>query len=259
MSRIKPFKVYRKRRDYFFLKSVLIIAAIICVFCLYSYNSNTELPFFASRFTRWVTLLMLGILAVFFTIKSFTLFTKDDETLDNKYRYNRLKKTSSILAMYLFAIVVTIYFGGLFLWFTEGAVQGLFSLYTTYLGNPKVQSATLKADVIANPSFGSVINAGTTKYPRDIIDPSTYKIYGVIHINGQYYRLPAHCYTGKEPIKIKSEVFAIIGRKSFAGFICTEKCALSYQFTNTTNAAVPANQLMECHALNRTQPDAPES
>ena len=158
--------------------------------------------------------------------------------------------------MYLFAIALILYFGGLFLLFMEGAVQGLFGLSTKYIGNPKVQSATLTARVIANPSFGSVINAGTTKYPRDIIDPSTYKIYGVIHMNGQYYRLPVHCYTGREPIKIKSEAFAIFGRKSFAGFICTEQCVLSNQFTTTAHIAIPANQLMECHTLNRMQPDA---
>lgn len=259
MSGIKPFKVYRNRRDYFFLKALLVIITIACFVCLHIYNNSSELPFFASRFTCWVTLLILGVFAIFFFIQSFSLFTTDDKTLDNKYRHQTAKKIFSIIAMYLFAIACSLYFGAIILFFAESTVEGIFSLSNNYLGNPQVQQASITAKVIPNPSFNKIINAGTTKHPRDIIDPSTYKIYAVIDMNRQSYALPVHCYTSKELLKIKSQAFQIIGRKSFAGFNCTEKCALSYQFTTTANAAIPANQFMECDALNRMQPDAPES
>lgn len=252
MSRIRPFKVYRKRRDYSFLKLLMVIPVIFVGLCAHFFMMDQDLPFLGNSVSDFLVIACTFISFILIFVFSIRLMSRNDKAARSGINYQRQSLFKNIVSIF-FIIVFSLIIAALNTFLLHSVYKSTLG-YITTLGALKQQTVQLQANIIKNPEFEKVIAVPAHKGNRNIVEPSTYKIFPVIWIQDEKHEIPVHCYIGNEVPQLKSTQFNMMARQSFMGFLCIEHCSLSEQFKTPSSDTIAPDQLLECNELYKKQP-----
>lgn len=254
MSRIKPFKVYRNRRDYFFLKLFLAIPFIVLGVRAHFFMMEQDLPFLGNDLSDFLVMTCAIISFIVIFILLVRVMYRREKAARSRMSYQRqslLKEIVLTCLMGLGALIIAA-LSALTLYSKYTSTLG----YITTLAPLKQKTVLIQANIIKNPDLGKVIAVPAHKGKRDIVEPASYKIYVTLYVNDKQHMLPEHCYTGNEAPQLTVNHFQIIGNQSIFGLLCEENCALSRQFKTASGQPITPEQILDCEKLYRKQPNA---
>lgn len=252
MSRIKPFKVYRNRKDYFFLKLFLLVPVIVLGLRAHFFMMRQDLPFLGNVLSDFLIMACAVLSFIVIFILLIRMMYRHEKAARSRMSYQRqglFKDLSSTFSMGLGALLIAI-LSAFILYFIYKSMLG----YITTFAPLKQKTVLVQANIIKNPEFGKIITVPANKATRDIVEPASYKIYATLYINDKQHMLPEHCYTGNEAPQLAVNHFQLIGHQSVFGLVCEENCTLNRLFKTASGQPITPEQLLDCETLYDQQP-----